>query len=250
MSRRRIVLMVVEGSSDANLLQPAFSALERGKAFQDVEFRCDVLTAPRHAETFLQRNGFLPKPVARDTVRELVDRHLRSRGLEWAQLGCIMQVCDLDGAFVPDDHIVQQSGAEGISYTENLTFTPDPGLTLADHAEKRRSADVLIACNALKGRRCEIPYRLFHVSRNLEHAFVGETGNLSEREKMGVSARQAARYAADPNKFRAMLDSLAMMHGSPASWEASWRYAMEGTHSLERGSNLAFAIPWITESMR
>ena len=50
MAKRKIVLLVVEGTSDASLLVPAFSALIENRLFQGQEFHCDVLTAPNHRE--------------------------------------------------------------------------------------------------------------------------------------------------------------------------------------------------------
>ena len=60
MAKRKIVLLVVEGTSDASLLVPAFSALIENRLFQGQEFHCDVLTAPNHREEFHRRNGFYP----------------------------------------------------------------------------------------------------------------------------------------------------------------------------------------------
>ena len=48
-AKRKIVLLVVEGASDASLLVPSFSALIENRLFQGQEFHCDVLTAPTTA---------------------------------------------------------------------------------------------------------------------------------------------------------------------------------------------------------
>ena len=77
MAKRKIVLLVVEGASDASLLVPAFSSLIENRLFQGQEFHCDVLTAPNHREEFRRRNGFYPADNPVQTVRELVEYYLR-----------------------------------------------------------------------------------------------------------------------------------------------------------------------------
>ena len=95
------------------------------------------------------------------------------------------------------------------------------------------------------GRTVLIPYRLFYVSRNLEHAFRGRTDNLDAQHKQSGAIKLADRFTRDPNLFSTTLQSLRRIHGNPATWEESWRYAMQDFHSLERGSNLAFVEPYL-----
>ena len=91
-----------------------------------------------------------------------------------------------------------------------------------------------------------VPYRLFYVSRNLEHTFLGKIGNLDARQKQSGAIKLADRFTRDPDLFSTTLQSLRRIHGNPSSWEESWQYAMQGLHSLERGSNLAFVEPYLT----
>jgi len=128
--------------------------------------------------------------------------------------------------------------------------TPNLRDSLGDHAQKQASTDNLLNCDHLRGGRHNILYRLFYVSRNLEHAFANKPETLTPDAKMGTAARLATKFAADPQLFRQTLEALASMHGNPATWRKSWEYARYGVHSLERGSNLAFAAPWIGESLR
>ena len=100
------------------------------------------------------------------------------------------------------------------------------------------------------GRTVLIPYRLFYVSRNLEHAFRGRTDNLDAQHKQSGAIKLADRFTRDPNLFSTTLQSLRRIHGNPATWEESWRYAMQDFHSLERGSNLAFVEPYLAGELQ
>ena len=246
---RRIVLFVVEGPTDADLLLPVFNAMLTSHDARSQEFHCDMLTAPNHPTEFHRRNGFYPKTNPLDTVRRLVVDYLDRNGYPPKYLECVLQVCDLDGAFIPDDHVRDDPALPDITYLPDAIVTPSPDALISDHRLKQDSASALVSSDYLKLKRNQrVPYRLFYCSRNLEHAFCGLDGTLSDRDKRKHAARIAARYANDPQAFRRLLADLAVMHGNPGDWEQSWRYALEGLHSLQRGSNLAFAEPFILQA--
>ena len=251
---RRIVLFVVEGPTDADLLLPVFNAMLTRHDVCDEEFHCDMLTAPNHRTEFYRRNGFYPSETnPLDTVRRLVVDYLDHWEYSPKYLECVLQVCDLDGAFIPDDHVRANPALPDITYLSDAIVTPSPDALISDHRLKQGSASVLVSSDCLKLKRNQrVPYRLFYCSRNLEHAFCGLDGTLSDRDKRIHAARIAARYANDPQAFRQLLADLATMHGDPGDWERdwerSWRYALEGLHSLQRGSNLAFAEPFILQA--
>ena len=246
MTRRKIVLFVVEGPTDADLLLPVFNAMLTRHDARSQEFHCDMLTAPNHRTEFYRRNGFYPSETnPLDTVRRLVVDYLDRREYSPKYLECVLQVCDLDGAFIPDDHVRANPALPDITYLPDAIVTPSLDALISDHSLKQGSASALVSSDYLKLKRNQVPYRLFYCSRNLEHAFCGLDGTLSDRDKRIHAARVAARYANDPQAFRRLLADLAAMHGNPVDWGQSWRYALEGLHSLQRGSNLAFAEPFI-----
>ncbi|PJM74174.1 hypothetical protein CS006_03325 [Bifidobacterium primatium] len=249
MAKRKIVLLVVEGTSDANLLVPAFSALIEHRRFQGQEFHCDVLTAPNHSGEFYRSNGFYPADNPSQTVRELVEHYLKDRDYTWSQLGHVLQICDLDGAFTPDDCVVENPAAGGTQYSTTGIITRNRTALVADRTIKRNGVNTLLKFSGFKKKSGRstlmIPYRLFYVSRNLEHAFLGRIDNLDARHKQSGAIKLANRFTKDPSLFATTLQSLRRIHGNPETWEESWRYAMQDLHSLERGSNLAFVEPYL-----
>lgn len=249
MAKRKIVLLVVEGASDASLLVPAFSALIEHRVFQGQEFHCDALTAPNHRQEFHRRNGFYPSAKPSQTVRELVEHYLKDHDYTWHQLGHVLQICDLDGAFAPDDCVHEDTAAASTRYSTTDIITPDRDALIADRTLKRNSAKSLLGFDGFKKKSGAntllIPYRLFYVSRNLEHAFRGRVDNLDATQKRSGAIRLADRFMRDPALFSATLQSLRRIHGNPSTWEESWEYAMRDRHSLERGSNLAFVESYL-----
>ncbi|KAB5604143.1 hypothetical protein [Bifidobacterium jacchi] len=254
MAKRRIVLLIVEGASDASLLVPAFSALIENRLFRGQEFHCDVLTAPNHREEFHRRNGFYPADNPAKTVRELVEYYLKDHDRTWSQLGHIIQICDLDGAFAPDDCVREEPSIGETHYSTTDIVTANRAALIADRTTKRNGTDTLLKIDGFRKKNGRttlmVPYRLFYVSRNLEHAFRGRIDNLDARHKQSGAVKLADRFTRDPDLFSTTLQSLRRIHGNPATWEESWQYAMQDCHSLERGSNLAFVEPYLAGELQ
>lgn len=248
-AKRRLLLLIVEGPSDADLLVPVFSALLRGRRIHGCEVHCDVLTAPNHKDEFLRRNGFPPSDDPRENVRQLVQYYLRDNDHSWAVVAGIVQVIDLDGAYIPDDLVEEDPHIPHTIYTDHGIIAKDRPSLIADHRTKASGTLTLLSHPGFRktigGKPRMIPYRLFYVSRNLEHAFRDWSANLSDDEKKSNSKDLGREFADDPALFEAMLTELWHKHGEPGSWRESWDYAMAGTHSLERGSNLRFVIPFV-----
>ena len=254
MAKRKIVLLVVEGASDASLLVPAFSSLIENRLFQGQEFHCDVLTAPNHREEFRRRNGFYPADNPVQTVRELVEYYRRDHDRTWGQLGHVIQICDLDGAFTSDDRVREDPLVDGTQYSTTDIITPSRTILIADRTTKRNGVDALLKLDGFRKKNGRatlmVPYRLFYVSRNLEHAFRGRIDNLDAQHKQSSAIKLADRFTRNPNLFSTTLQSLRRIHGNPTTWEESWQYAMQDLHSLERGSNLAFVEPYLAGELR
>ena len=178
MAKRKIVLLVVEGASDASLLVPAFSALIVNRLFQGQEFHCDVLTAPNHREELHRRNGFYPADKPPQTVRELVEYYLKDHDRTWGQLGHVIQICDLDGAFAPDDRVREDPSADETRYSTTDIVTPNRAALIADRTIKRDGVDALLKLDGFRkkqgGRTIHIVCSMSAATSNT-HSAAGST---------------------------------------------------------------------------
>ena len=250
MPKRRTLLLITEGTSDANALAAPLQNLLNTVRIGDFQVRCDVTTARLFPNDFNEKHGFVPGWNVSRTVDGLVDEYLTRENREATSLGWITHLTDLDGAFIPDSMVVQDDSLNRRAYSDTGIASPDRSSTLAEMAEKRRCIDMLVDEKTDYRRRIKkheawrVPYRLFYMSRNLEHALHGLVGNLSQEEKDGF-ASDFAEANIDPTVFRRSLDQAARRHGGAVSWDDSWTYARDRSscHSLESGSNLA----WITD---
>ena len=253
----KIVLLLVEGESDSTLLVPSLQGLI-ARHVEGAPFRCDVTVVNRYP---VRDTWFTPNKDVRTLVRNRVREHIAQRNGAYRKRDVthIIQVIDLDGAFIPHDHVVENRSLSHIEYDVDRIIVPDRGWHCGSMAEKRRSVDSLRGLSEIDG----IPYRLFFVSRNLEHAFDDDPNVRNLAEKNDIASAHAIQFEQDPNMFRAMLALQYARHLAEARfaavdgmaleqayklisqegwlWDESWRNVLcaDSLLSLHAGSNLA-----------
>lgn len=245
---RRTVLILVEGPTDADVLVPPVRRRYRGTRNVDgVEFHFDVTTIrlfPENARAAGMRSCHNPKEAIRDRLRQYTES---GGGCPWARISHIVHVVDLDGAYVNDSHIVHSPANRTVGYTETRILTANVPLLRKRNEEKSRQLDMLRAMRSVSMGGWKVPYRMFYMSRNLEHAFLGDVDVCSSRRKERYAAQLNAAFADDNGLFEQVIEKLWIMHGS-LGWEESWRYVKEECHSLERGSNFHLLGEFLTNT--
>lgn len=190
------------------------------------------------------------RTVVRDRVREHVDHSLVRPG----RYLCVAHLIDLDGAYVPEDHVLLDTALSHISYGADHIATPNRDRTLRVMEEKRRQISLLLREDAAMslGHGMAVPYRLFFVSRNLEHALNGSMGTLTQSEKDDQAAVNAMVFHRNPKR---LFDELTYLYATqrPAgvirpTWRQTWDHVAEETRSLERGSNLILLPRFVMEA--
>lgn len=104
--------------------------------------------------------------------------------------------------------------------------------------EKTRELNWLVATNCITIKRRRIPYRVFYVSRNLEHALMGieESCDQERKEKLGVAFGE--RFGLLPEAFLRLLEKIS----AGKDYRETWRDVAKGLSSLQRGSNLDLVL--------
>ncbi len=255
-SRKKIVLMLLEGESDERLLVPAFSTLIRQRESnthtESELMRCDVTTIKRFTEgtrLFDLPAGSDPRQVVRKATNDHIKRAREEGKYRRCDVSHVVQVIDLDGAFVPLEHVVRNTRIDCIEYDTQYIYAPNVSKQIDTMRAKREGVLSLRSLNSIDG----IPYRLFYVARNLEHAFGGIVGNVRQSDKARQAALLAQRYSNNPNQFTQALKALyALHHGdTQVEWNETWtRVTQNSTLSLERGSNLMLLPRFLTAAKR
>lgn len=87
MPKRRTLLLITEGTSDANALAAPLQKLLNEVRLGDFQVRCDVTTARLFPDDFEGKHHFNPGWNVGQTVDGLVDEYLAQQGREATSLG-------------------------------------------------------------------------------------------------------------------------------------------------------------------
>lgn len=164
-------------------------------------------------------------------IYKYVKSYMNINKVKKSDIWQIVQVFDMDGAYVDDSRIVKGDTRE-FFYTENEISCKDPEKILLRNAHKKELMDYLLSLQEIKG----ISYEGYYMSCNLDHALYGLL-NLSDEEKKKLSENFYFKFWEHPDLFLPFLEKY-VVNGVPESFPASWRYIKEDNHSLERHTNL------------
>lgn len=121
---KKVLVFVVEGPTEETALA---EVLER--VFLDDHVYFDVV----HGDLTLAKGG---KKDVRERARDEVLSQMGSnKGYGWNDLKRIVQICDADGAFVPDED-VHQADAPHVEYLADAILTANPDSIRRGNAEK------------------------------------------------------------------------------------------------------------------
>lgn len=216
----KVIIFIVEGATDKRALENIFKKIYRNKRIH-FEFTHGDITSDKN----------INKYNIESEIYKFVDEYRKYKKLKTSDIWQIVQIFDMDGAYVDDSAIAEGDSAEIIYSTEQISCNNIQKVQ-ERNKHKREMMNYLLSCNNIK----KIPYRCFYLSSNLDHALYNKL-NLDDEEKKQYSQ---AFYDQFVGKEKLFIDFLNMevVNGVPESFPASWRYIREDLHSLERHTNL------------
>ena len=216
----KAVIFIVEGATDKRALENIFKKIYKNKGIH-FEFTHGDITSD---ETINKNN-------VEDEIYKYVDKYKQSAKLELSDIWQIVQIFDMDGAYVEDSNIIQGESTELLYSTEYISCK-NVQKAKNRNKHKREIMEYLLTCDSIKG----IPYRCYYLSSNLDHALYNQL-NLSDELKSQYSQVFYEKFMGRESLFIKFLD-MEVVNGVPQSFPASWRYIKEDLHSLQRHTNL------------
>lgn len=234
---KKVLLFVVEGPTEEIAFGILFKRLFSEHAVMFDVVRGDITTAWLTGDS-AKRGG---EPNARNRLRDHLVQHVSRQPYEWRDLLRIVQIADTDGAFVEDDSVWEVPDAQGVRYLLDHMEAVDKKTICERNRMKKRALAQLCSCQAITYGGVKVPYAVYYLSRNMEHALHECTQDIVDAEKGRMARRFQMRYKNDLEGFLAFLrsDELAVS----GDYAETWRYIGEGCRSLERHSNLHLALP-------
>lgn len=143
---------------------------------------------------------------------------------------------DTDGAFIPDLHVIVDERA----YRKYPFYLNDSIVTAnSEEQEKiqvrnhRKVSNLKRIIFLPKVRK--IPFCVYYFSCNMDHVFHNDA-NLDDNNKVSMAENIEDKFGGNYEGFIDYLRN-SFPEGVECSYDSSWSFIEEGTHSLKRNSN-------------
>lgn len=198
------------------------------------------------------KHGVTPETIEGLISKLYIGHVLEEKKFYARDIDEIIHIIDLDGAFIPDDNIVQGENPNGEDkpfYTENTIINRSVSSIVERNARKQENIRALLALpkgkirvwhnpDNPKSKQSKVPYSLYYFSTNLDH-FIHNDANLpGGRTKFNLAQVFANGFIDDIEGF------VSFFTNDPASagdmtYEESWAFIQEpGINSLTRHTNI------------
>ena len=239
--KKQIVLFLVEGLSERNALWTIMSELYE-KIDENAEvFFCQMEEDGVVGGDITSRNGVTPEKIEMLMHKLVVGPLLDKENIYPKDVTEIIQIVDLDGAYIPDENVVFPS--EPLSeehpvmyYADRIEANNVQGIRNRN-LRKRANIDYLCSRKEIKVKTKTVPYSVYYMSCNLDTFLHRETNIPTGREKCDKAAQFYSQFDGDAMlaaKF--FINDQDVAHGR--TYEESWAYIRQGYNSLRRFSNI------------
>ena len=155
MARRKILFVIVEGPSDEDAL---------GVIFNRIYDKNTVYIHITHGDITTRFNDAPNKNIF-TMLGDMIRGYANSNHFKKSDFKAIIHIVDMDGAFIPDDNIIEDIAATKPQYLPAGIHTCSKQGIAARNKMKRSSINSLCG----RGKIWDVPYRVFYMSCNLDH---------------------------------------------------------------------------------
>ncbi len=224
MARRKVVFVIVEGPSDDTAL---------GIALSQVYDKDSVYIHIMHGDITTRRGGNSQNIISR--IWKEVQGYANSNHYKATDFKQIIHIVDMDGVYIPDDHVIEQKTAANVRYASEGIYTSDVDGIIARNKVKSDILYKLRTCGNIR----KIPYRVYYMSCNLDHVLYDKRNSTDEAKENDAYAF-AKKYKGNMDGFvKFICESEFSVNGD---FKESWRYIETGMNSIERYTNLCIGI--------
>lgn len=226
MARRKIVLVIVEGPSDADSLELYFS-----KFFDSNTVHMKIMYGDITSKRGINQSNIKAR-LGNEIKVYAENNHFKA-----ADVQQIIHLVDMDGAFVDDSVIIEDETKDKFVYTLESVIVPNRQVVIERNEHKRENLNILSSRTSVMWNN--IPYKIYYMSCNLDHV-LHDKPNATDEEKKANSLDFTERYYDDINAFIKFISESTFSQCT--DYKESWDYIKQDKHSLERNSNLGLCF--------
>ena len=224
MAHRKIMFVIVEGTSDETAL---------GVILNRIYDKASVYIHIFHGDITTKRGVNNQNIISK--IGNIVRRYAKETHFKQTDFQEIVHICDMDGAYISDDNIIENTTLDKTKYVLTNIETSNIKKIKIRNQQKRENLNRLCVCANI----WNIPYRIFYMSCNLDHALYNAL-NITDEEKESLAYQFAKKYKNDiPSfiKYIAHSDFSVQL-----DYKSSWQFIQQGLNSLQRHTNLGLCF--------
>ena len=184
-----------------------------------------------------------PKNIENKITRRFITPATKMEGLYPKQIAKIIQIVDIDGAYLTDDRIIkpkhEHNDIDKTYYNEinGVIETWDIDSIIDRNDRKRKNIDYLLTLSkeGIKIKTKKIPYEIYFFSSNLDHV-INHNPNIEEKKNY-YAGEFLRKYGLDLKKYCDYFFSDPSSIGY-MGYEESWLEVKKGINSIKRLTNI------------
>lgn len=241
--QRRVIVFIVEGPSDEIVINGTLGKLFKSK---DIVTECFVYPIGGDITSDYESATNTIKGVVGNRVKEFISFNK----LLPSDIKHIIQITDTDGAFIPNERVLQMSDDEYDECKEAKLYLDDciHAYTVSDiisrNMRKSRNLNVLTRCPDIKLKEGDtaisVPYSIYYFSCNLDHYLHNER-NLPHIMKREKAWDYIDKCDDNPTEFFETICNPACS-AQNVTYMESWNYIKQECRSLSRYNNLSLLL--------
>ena len=232
LARKKIVLVIVEGPSDE---------LALGMALSKVYDKDTIYVHIMHGDITTKRGAKSQNIVA--NLGNEVTTYAKSQHYKASDFKQIIHIVDMDGAYIPDDMILENEKCLDIQYECDGIYADNKVGIIKRNQQKRENLYSLRSCGTI----WSIPYRVYYMSCNLDHVLYDKQNSTDETKENDAYAF-AKKFKDDVEGFgKFICKSTFSVNGD---YKKSWEYIEKDLNSLNRHTNICICIEDELESRK
>lgn len=219
---KKVILFVVEGTSDKEALEPILSELIDTNLVRFEVLRGDATASI--SEPYYRKN-------MKDRIKIIVDNYLENnRGIQKKYIEKIIYITDTDGCFIDNEYIYFSEKDKEFRYENDGIYTNNVERAKQRNEFKSRNLSVLYSASEIYRLQIET----YYFSCNLDHVLYN-IRNLKQELKEDYAIDFAEQYEGKEQEFINFLSKEDIPMGE--AYRESWTQIRESLNSLLRHSN-------------
>ena len=242
--KQELLLILVEGESDRIALEnPLNQFLDMNGIDVKIKF-ChlykdkegnDVSGGDTTSDYGIYQGNF-DEEISKRIMRELTILE----GIYPKYITKVIQIADTDGAFVPEEYVVNDDSCEHVKYEENVIRTNNVDGIVKRNNKKSAMLSYLSMKDKIKLKTTTVDYSIYFFSCNIDH-FLADDRNMPGCYKKS-NAAEFQGMCLDDEKFFTKTLVEGPYVAKDMSYRESWQYVKKGSNSLSRFSNINLMI--------